>query len=129
MKSVITFANATGRILQAMRIDDADAARNVSLSIGVLDSPPVDSSLFYVSGGAVIPRPPHGIAGAIVGRVITLTGIPPGATVIVSGEVRELIDQTDPTGELVLELPIAGAYSVECEVFPTQAYHGEFVAS
>lgn len=85
-----------------------------------------DASTQYVVDGEVADREPCPITGEAVGLVVTLHGVPNGATINISGPATDQIVNDDPSGDVEITLPTGGLWRFQCELFPVQAYDAEF---
>lgn len=113
------YASRTGRILDVVVIpDDAYDYNSTLLYDGI-----VDGETHYIVDGEPIPRPAQATAidktevMADGADVVTITGIPSGATLSVSGPVTVSPQQVDDgAAELAFDVP--GDYTVRVECFP-----------
>lgn len=85
-----------------------------------------DAALYRVIDGAAIARDACPISSLAVGLIVTLNGVPIGATVRVSGTASAAIVQDDASGALELTLPAHGAYAIACDCFPAIDYAESF---
>jgi hypothetical protein len=127
VKLFVTFDKATGRILgEGICSKDGDLELQASDTAGVIESAPLDPTNIYVAGATATARPACPITGAAAARVVTLSGVPLGAVIRISGEATETITQSDPSGVLEVTLPAAGAYRFAADVFPAIDYAQDF---
>ena len=129
MSSVDFFVHdAAGRILRAGLCRDVDVPFQAMEPGEVSVAAPgrVEPFLFYVLNGVVTPRPASAVAGSLNGNTITLTGVPMGCTVNLSGSVYTSTVMDDPSGILAFVAPGAGSYTVNCDPWPTLPYAETF---
>lgn len=119
-------ANAAGQIIrQGMCLggyvanQEINAGETALVMIGS-----VDSTQNYVSGGVITPRAACPVSGSASGRVVTLTGVPIGATVTVTGAASLTETSTDTT--VALTFGAAGTYLIAVGCFPAIDYSGSF---
>jgi len=81
-----------------------------------------DHRMQRIVGGQLVDRDPCPITSSVAGLVVTLSGVPLGAVVSVSGPVAEDIAQDDPDGSMEVTLPIGGSYRLSADLFPLVDY-------
>jgi hypothetical protein len=128
----LVYESATGRILRGGQCrspaDDggANLAAQASAGESVIESPFYFGDSRYVLSGTVVSRPANSISASASGLVITVSGVPVGATVTVRGRAYQDIVQDDPSGSMALTMPVSGTYQIGCDPFPTAPFVQEF---
>jgi hypothetical protein len=87
---------------------------NVREGMGYVDGK-WDSRTHYILNGEVTERP----ASPVTRTDLTLQGVPNGATLWINGERYEA------EGEIELEFPLPGSYSLRVECWPYKDWEGE----
>ena len=112
---------ASGRIVLYGSVMDTDLALQSGPGMTFLSS---DASArgktHYVLAGAVVSRPACPISAAVVGRVVTLTGVPVGAAYAITGDAE--LDGVADDATLALTFGAAGTYSLFVDCFPAQDF-------
>ena len=85
-----------------------------------------EATLYRVVDGAAVARDACPITSSVAGLVVTLAGVPLGATVTVRGDAVADIVQDDASGALELTFPGPGAYALACDCFPAVDYRKTF---
>ena len=86
---------------------------------------PVSQDAFFVSGGNWLAKAPCPVAGKAGGRVITLTDVPVGALVRVTGTAT--IEETAKESNVELSFGSAGTYQVKIDCHPSLDYSESFI--
>jgi hypothetical protein len=118
---------ATGRITRWGYVQDTDLPRQSAPGLTFLAADAAARpATHYVTGGAVTPRPACPVSASAAGLTITLTGVPLGASMSLSGDVTYSATNTDATGHVALVLADPGHYSVAVDCFPAQNFTQDF---
>ncbi|MEZ0169942.1 hypothetical protein [Microvirga sp. TS319] len=120
---IVAFDPASGRILGAHeQSGDEDAYIDLlrqhgqdGVRLGI------DGQLYYVKGGAIVPRPDAGIAldrtDITLPETVTLSGVKKGATVRITGPSAR--HEAEATGrDIDLSFALPGTYEIQVDAFP-----------
>jgi hypothetical protein len=115
------FNTRTGRLggVHSSSSDDIDAVRRQIFlpDMDDLIEGSWDASIYYLIEGQPTERPASPVT--IDGR--TLSNVPPGSTLWIDGE------QYEAEGDVELEFPLPGSYSLRVECWPYKDWEGEVV--
>lgn len=126
------YDDSTGEVRRVVTAPHAVALLNVKAGESLVEGR-VDWRTHYVPQGAVTPRPD---GEALLGKraiqadgvdAAVVRGVPPGATVTISGPAQHAQQVHDGTVELTTPLP--GAYTLTVKAFPFKAQEFSVVAN
>ena len=115
--------DATGKVVAIGEVPDS----MIELQEGNIFQGTIDGATQYVVGGVAIPRP--AVSSSISATTVpadgttalTLSGVPNGATVTVSGPLPTMTEKADGTS-IVLTFAIVGTYTIAVDAFPQQDF-------
>lgn len=118
MKSITVYNQASGKILSVVSSNSLEILEaNREMYDYCIDGS-YDSDNHYIINGQPTERP----ASPVTLSDLTLQGVPAGSTLTINGERYENV-----AGDVELEFPLAGVYSLRVECWPYKDWEGEVV--
>lgn len=113
--NIIEYLLTTGEIACCYSFPDDEDAVVTRDGFGYLEGQAYQTT-HYVNGGVIAERP----ASPVTLSDLTLFGVPAGSTLTINGERYDNVE-----GDVELEFPLTGTYSLRVECWPYKDWAGE----